>query len=208
MSVYFSPRLSCHLFSPYFSCKPFAAAVHTISYFLGCLLSFLYLFFLHLWLFLPFLVCVSLNAVWCLLVGVPAFSLGLIVWKSLSVEMITHTQTAKYFFSIVLQEQMLSWVECAGRKWKWVTIHFLLHATLFFCKILRMRRGFYFAEYLCPWDYAGPWSRITFREADPKKELLGEQYELAVHMWLYFGNSDSNSVDRRILISGSHNLPL
>lgn len=71
LSIYFSPRLICHLFSPYFSFQPFAAAVHTISYFFGCLLSFLFLFFLHLWLFLPFSILNFPNAIWCLFVGNP-----------------------------------------------------------------------------------------------------------------------------------------
>lgn len=50
------------------------------------------------------------------------------------------------------------------------------------------------------------------------RELLPEEqiprrigwavYNLAVQIWLYFGNSESSSGERRILISGSHNFSL
>lgn len=201
VSVYFSPRLSCHLFSPSPS-SPLLLLSHS-RLILGCPLSFLCLFFLHLWLFLPFSPCTCFSECCLMPLGWGPSLLFRFDSLEISVEMVTHPQTAACFFPIVLQEQM-SWVECATEsKSESPFIFFCMQH----CSSV-MREGFCFAEYLCPRDYAGPWLRITFREADPKKELLGEQYELAVHMWLYFGNSDSNSVDRRIQISGSHNLPL
>ena len=130
--------------------------------------------------------------------------------------MVAHIQADEYFIPVALREQIWSWVECARRKPEWVTVSFSSVSSM--VPLTSTRHPEWETAVAVLSDLALEmllglgW--VTFREAAPRKSfresfaLLFSKQDFAVQIWSYLGNSESSSVEGRILISGSGNLSL